>query len=118
MSTIERQKLPFTLARQNDHIALAKAIKSDVDVAHQKVTDIGEGVAKLRPSEKRHKIHLWLAGPDPSSNYNSALKKRHRGTGSWLIENDAFRDCKQDPGHDSIICLYGIPDCGATILWC
>ncbi len=116
LSTIERQKLLFTLARQNDHIGLAKAIRGEVQAVQQRVNKIAEGVARLNLCEKHHKLRLWLSGPDPSSNYNMALRKRHGGTGSWLINNDVFRDWKQDLGPGSIIWLYGIPGCGKTIL--
>ena len=116
LGTIERQKLLFTLARQNDHIALTKAIKSETETVHKKTAETGEGVARLELSDKQHKIRLWLSGVDPSLNYNRALRKRHKGTGNWLIEDDIFRDWKQDPGSDSIIWLYGIPGCGKTIL--
>ena len=116
LGTIERQKLLFTFARQNDHIALTKAIKSDIETVHNKVDEIGEGVARLVLSDWHHKFRLWLSGVDPSMNYNRALRKRHAGTGNWLIEDAIFRDWKQDPGSDSIIWLYGIPGCGKTIL--
>ena len=116
LSTIERQKLFFSLARQNDHIALTKAIKGDVESVQKKIDKIGEGVAKVQCSEMHEKIRQWLAGPDPSSNYNNALRKRHRGTGSWLTKNDVFHSWKQDPGSGSMIWLYGIPGCGKTIL--
>ena len=116
LSTIERQKLLFSLARQNDHIALTKAIKGDVEAVHTKIDMIGEGVARLQCSAKHDNIRQWLAGPDPSSNYNIALTKRHGGTGSWLLGNDVFRSWKQDPGSGSMVWLYGIPGCGKTIL--
>ena len=116
LSTIERQKLLFSLARQNDHVALTKAIKGDVEAVHIKIDVISEGVARLQCSAKHDKIRQWLAGPDPSSNYNNALRKRHGGTGSWLTKNDVFRSWKQDPGSGSMIWLYGIPGCGKTIL--
>ena len=116
LGTIERQKLLFTLARQNDHIALTKAIKSETGTLHKRTDEIGEGVARLELSDKQHKIRFWLSGADPSLNYNRALRKRHEGTGSWLINGDVFLDWKQDQGSDSIIWLYGIPGCGKSIL--
>ena len=116
LGTIERQKLLFTLARQNDHIALTKAIKSDFDTINNKIDEIGKGVARFELSDRHHKIRLWLSGVDPSLNYNRALRKRHEGTGTLLVEDDVFRDWKQDAGSDSIIWLYGIPGCGKTIL--
>ena len=116
LGTIERQKLLFTLARQNDHMALTKAIKSDFDTLHNKIDEIGEGVARIELSDRHHKMRLWLSGVDPSLNYNRAVRKRHKGTGNWLIEHDVFRDWKRNPDSDSIIWLYGIPGCGKTIL--
>ena len=116
LGTIERQKLLFTLARQNDHITLTKAIKSETRTLLKKTDEIGEGVARLELSDKQHKIRLWLSGVDPSLNYNRALRKRHEGTGSWFINGDVFLDWKEDLGPDSIIWLYGIPGCGKSIL--
>ena len=116
LGSIERQKLLFTLARQNDHIKLTEAIKSDVETVHRKVHEISEGMAQLDLSDKHHKIRRWLSGPDPSLNYNRALQKRHGKTGSWLFGHGGFRDWKQDPGPSSVIWLYGIPGCGKTIL--
>lgn len=116
LSTIERQQQLFTLARQNDHITLAKAIKSDLESIHEKVDEIGKGVAKLRFSDKHHNIRRWLSGPDRSSNYNKALQKRHGRTGSYVFENVGFQDWKQDPGPSSCFWLYDIPGCGKTIL--
>lgn len=116
LGTIERQKLLFTLARQNDHISLAKAIKSDVETVHERIDEIAEGVVKLHSSDKHHDICRWLSGPDPSSNYNQALQKRHARTGSWLLDNVGFRDWKHDPGPSSVFWLCGIPGCGKTIL--
>ena len=116
LNIVERQKLLLALARQNDHIALTKAIKGDVKSVHDTVNGISEGLVTLGLSDKHHRIRLWLSGPDPSSNYNRALERRHSGTGSWLIGNETIRDWELDQGPSSIIWLYGIPGCGKTIL--
>ena len=50
--TIERQKSLFDLARQNDHIALSKAIKGGVDSLHTRVDEINDGILDLRVSEQ------------------------------------------------------------------
>ena len=60
------------------------------------------------------RIIEWLDGPDPSANYNRALKDRNPKTGSWFIESSAFADWKARRG--SLIWLHGIPGCGKTIL--
>ncbi|KAM0802159.1 ankyrin repeat-containing domain protein, partial [Usnea florida] len=60
------------------------------------------------------KIVDWLAAPDPSTNYNRALKDRNPKTGSWFIEGSAYIGWKTTPG--SFLWLYGTPGCGKTIL--
>lgn len=59
------------------------------------------------------RIHRWLEGPDPSTNYNKALK-RHPNTGNWFIESGAFVRWKAE--RHSFLWLYGIPGCGKTML--
>lgn len=59
------------------------------------------------------RIIEWLDGPDPSTNYNRALKTRTPKTGSWFIESKAYADWKNTP---SLLWLHGIPGCGKTVL--
>ncbi len=56
----------------------------------------------------------WLNGPDPSTNYNKAIKDRNPKTGSWFIRSSAYTDWKATRG--SFLWLHGIPGCGKTIL--
>ena len=56
----------------------------------------------------------WLNAPDPSTNYNKALKERNPKTGSWFIESSIYADWKATRG--SFLWLHGIPGCGKTIL--
>ena len=65
-------------------------------------------------ASEQSKIIEWLAAPDPSTNYNRALKDRNPKTGLWFIESSAYADWKSTPG--SFLWLYGIPGCGKTIL--
>jgi Cdc6-like AAA superfamily ATPase len=55
-----------------------------------------------------------LSAPDPSTNYQKALKLRQADTGLWLLESDAYTDWKTSV--TSPLWLYGIPGCGKTIL--
>jgi ankyrin repeat protein/Cdc6-like AAA superfamily ATPase len=60
------------------------------------------------------KIHKWLSAPDPSTNYQKALKQRQDGTGLWFLESEQFTSWKIEAA--SCLWLYGIPGCGKTIL--
>jgi Cdc6-like AAA superfamily ATPase len=60
------------------------------------------------------KIHQWLSAPDPSVNYQKALKQRQHDTGLWFLEGEQYASWKTDAA--SFLWLYGIPGCGKTIL--
>ena len=111
---IERQKVLFTLARQNDHIALSRAIRGDVKNIHGEIRMASERLVDLQMSEKHKEVHRWLAAPDPSSNYSAAVERRCGSTGDWFLESDIYRDWLSTPG--ALLWLYGIPGCGKTIL--
>ncbi|KAF7506336.1 hypothetical protein GJ744_011909 [Endocarpon pusillum] len=114
LNSIERQKTLFNLARQNDHIALSKAIKGDIARLRSTVGEVDKNVARLQIDSHHETIRRWLAAPDPSINYNKALRDRHARTGTWFIESKIFADWKSVPAL--FLCLYGIPGCGKTIL--
>jgi len=64
--------------------------------------------------EKLVNIPRWLAAPDPSPNYQKALKQQQAGTGCWFLDSEKYKNWKTDDA--SFIWLYGIPGCGKTIL--
>ena len=114
LNTIERQKALFSLAQQNDHIALSRAVAASIGTVHQRVDKFSVGVTDLQIGEKQKKIRRWLSAPDPSSNYNKALRSRQGGTGEWFFKTDAYRDWLSKPGY--LLWLHGIPGCGKTVL--
>ncbi|PQE33805.1 ankyrin repeat protein [Rutstroemia sp. NJR-2017a WRK4] len=59
------------------------------------------------------KIRQWLSAPDPSINYQKALKVRQADTGSWFIQSDIYKIWKTEACS---VWLHGIPGCGKTIL--
>lgn len=60
------------------------------------------------------KIYQWLAGIDPSSNYQQALRQRQGKAGLWLIDSEDYRKWKTE--SSSFLWLHGIPGSGKTIL--
>ncbi|KAF2728034.1 hypothetical protein EJ04DRAFT_569878 [Polyplosphaeria fusca] len=60
------------------------------------------------------KIRQWLSAPDPSTNYQKALKLRQADTGLWFLESDAYTRWKKIA--TSPLWLHGIPGCGKTVL--
>src|SRR5215469_8047888 len=64
--------------------------------------------------EKLVEIRQWLAAPDPSVNYQKALKQRQADTSLWFLESEPYSRWKSEGA--SFLWLYGIPGCGKTIL--
>ncbi|EXK76369.1 hypothetical protein FOQG_18887 [Fusarium oxysporum f. sp. raphani 54005] len=60
------------------------------------------------------KIERWLSPSDYSTNANLARKRRHPGTGTWLINSPAFQEWKL--GSRQHLWLYGLAGAGKTVL--
>ncbi|KAH9885699.1 ankyrin repeat-containing domain protein [Xylariomycetidae sp. FL2044] len=65
-------------------------------------------------SDHRRELNRWLAAPDPSSNYQSALKRRNTETGLWFVNSEGLSTWMRTPC--SFFWVYGIAGCGKTIL--
>ncbi|KAJ6780228.1 hypothetical protein PWT90_01955 [Aphanocladium album] len=76
--------------------------------------EIRAGVQDLQESGHFDDTRRWLRAPDPSTNLSKARQLYQPGTGQWLLQGDAYRSWKRDPG--SFLWLYGIPGCGKTVL--
>ncbi|KAH7903380.1 hypothetical protein BJ138DRAFT_1194414, partial [Hygrophoropsis aurantiaca] len=71
-------------------------------------------VKEIVRNQEDEKILQWLAAPDPSVSYNTALEKRSVGTGSWFLNGEKFSEWKTKA--DVPLWISGIPGCGKTVL--
>lgn len=110
LQDIERFKGTLNLTMNADHIILTQKMQEGQEQGFQ---SLNQTLSSSRDDQRYQNILRWLSAPDPSSNYNSALKKRHIDTGLWFINSQQFRDWKV--GKDAFLWLYGIPGCGK--LW-
>ena len=63
------------------------------------------------------RVNSWLIAPDPWAKYQETLKRRHPGTGAWLVkDSERFFDWRSRSG--SFLGLHGIPGCSKTVLSC
>ncbi|KAL8761805.1 MAG: hypothetical protein Q9194_007643 [Teloschistes cf. exilis] len=114
LATTERLKTLFSLARQNDHIALSKDIRSGIQTMNKEFNEITVGITNIQITERHKKIRQWLNASDPSLNYNRALKDRQVNTGGWFLTSNSYVKWLSKSG--SLLWLYGILGCGKTIL--
>ncbi|KAL5610522.1 hypothetical protein FOBRF1_006639 [Fusarium oxysporum] len=71
-------------------------------------------VMSMASDHRFAKIKGWLSPPDCSTNANLARKRRHPGTGIWLLNSPVFQEWKL--GSRQHLWLYGLAGCGKTIL--
>ncbi|CAF3557462.1 unnamed protein product [Fusarium graminearum] len=76
--------------------------------------ETNHAVMSMASDHRFAKIERWLSPPDYSTNANSARKRRHPGTGAWLLNSPAFQEWKL--GSRQHLWLYGLAGCGKTIL--
>ncbi|KAI0410715.1 ankyrin repeat-containing domain protein [Xylaria grammica] len=76
--------------------------------------DVRSEIKDLNARDSNTGLRDWLSPPDPSTNLNKALKKRHQGSGQWLLRCKVYSTWKAT--QSSILWLNGIPGCGKTIL--
>ncbi|KAJ3833292.1 hypothetical protein F5878DRAFT_633095 [Lentinula raphanica] len=55
-------------------------------------------------SDEEKKLHDWLAAPDSSITYATALNKKVAGTGQWILEDPVYLKWKEE---GSILCIQG-----------
>ncbi|KAF4631653.1 hypothetical protein G7Y89_g6473 [Cudoniella acicularis] len=69
----------------------------------------------LLAAERRRKLLSRLSNINCQFRHRRLRDARHPGTGIWLTEGEAYRNwvsCEQS----SILCCYGIPGCGKSVL--
>jgi len=81
---------------------------------HEKTPMINSRNGDQDRAARVEKIYQWLAGIDPLSNYQQALRQRQGKTGLWLIDSEEYRKWKNE--SSSFLWLHGIPGSGKTIL--
>ncbi|KAJ4078218.1 hypothetical protein NW760_015285 [Fusarium oxysporum] len=71
-------------------------------------------VMSMASDHRFAKIEGWLSPPDYSTNANLARKRRHPGTGAWLLNSPVFQEWKL--GTRQHLWLYGLAGGGKTVL--
>ncbi|KAK1958640.1 purine and uridine phosphorylase, partial [Colletotrichum sublineola] len=89
-------------------------VRNNLSSIHEDMIRTKTIVMASRNDQHVEKLHRWLSPADPSTNATRARERRHAGTGSWLLENDAFREW--EAGKRQHLWLYGLAGCGKTVL--
>ncbi|KAE9570980.1 hypothetical protein CGMCC3_g12946 [Colletotrichum fructicola] len=109
-----RQIPPNRVEAEKPIGAILGQIQEDLGCVHQDVIRTKAAVIASRNDQHVEKLHRWLSPADPSTNAMRARECRHAGTGSWLLQNAAFREW--EAGQRQHLWLYGLAGCGKTVL--
>lgn len=77
---------------------------------HQTVESLRDGQLDRR----RNEVLEWLTPTDYATQQRDHLRRRHAGTGQWLLDSDVFGSWLSEPGQ-TLLCP-GIPGAGKTIM--
>ncbi|KAL7755413.1 hypothetical protein ACKLNR_014511 [Fusarium oxysporum f. sp. zingiberi] len=91
-----------------------KAISEVLNSIESTGNETKHTVMSMASDRRFAKTERWLSPPDYSTNANLARKRRHPGTGTWLLNSPAFQEWKL--GSRQHLWLYGLAGCGKTIL--
>jgi hypothetical protein len=110
------QKLDEDIDETVSHLSLTLQVLQQKSIGN--VQDDIEDAKSLLELVRAHQISSairdWLKAPDASIEYNSACKKRHPGTGLWLVKGSPFSSWLENP--NSFLWLYGFAGCGKSVL--
>ncbi|KAJ5608405.1 hypothetical protein N7537_005024 [Penicillium hordei] len=93
---------------------------ADSQESHRLVDDWHNAEVQYESLRRSRTVFNWLRAPDVDGNqYNlTQTRANNPGTGSWLLDNQAFKDWF-DPNYPKIpplLWLNGIPGAGKTVL--
>jgi ankyrin repeat domain-containing protein 50 len=109
LGRLEKLKSEFYTALAGDTAILTDSIQDTVE-------EVRETVQDMKAAEEKNRILMWLDGPDPSINHNSAKSKREPGTCEWLVASKDFTSWFNTPATSQLLWLHAFPGAGKTIL--
>lgn len=108
--------LDETVDEVASHLALALQMlqQKSTDRVQDNTEEIKSLLELVRADQISQGIRSWLQAPDAAVNYNEACKKRHDGTGLWLVYGPVFSSWRTKP--NSFLWLNGFAGCGKSVL--
>jgi hypothetical protein len=116
---LEAGKIEATIQKLGEHkisfiLALAGQSAVDDELMKKSIDDIKSTVDDIQAKQLHDRILAWLQGADPSTNHNTAQKKKESGTCEWLIRSKQFQSFTE--GENQLMWLHGIPGAGKAVL--
>jgi hypothetical protein len=111
---MERLKSLIMYALTDDLFTLSQVIHHQLATLKKKTIQSDVSVQKVRAYVDKDRLSGWLKTPNPSTNFQVALEKRHQETGLWLITGQQYNEWKTS--SHAFMWIHGKAGCGKTIL--
>ncbi|KAF2809376.1 uncharacterized protein BDZ99DRAFT_531589, partial [Mytilinidion resinicola] len=98
------------------YTALAGDAATQTVLIHDTMEEVRKTVQEMKAAEEKARILMWLDGPDPLSNHDSAKSKRDLGTCEWLVDSENFTSWFNTSATSQLLWLHAFPGAGKTIL--
>ncbi|KAI1414763.1 hypothetical protein F5Y13DRAFT_197313 [Hypoxylon sp. FL1857] len=93
---------------------LSEVLSEGFYTVNKQLVDIRALLGKEDGEKYVEKLTSWLSPTDPIPKFNSALRVRQPGTGSWFLQDKRYEEWKTK--KNSFLWLNGSIGCGKTIL--
>lgn len=105
----------------NDAVSQLTARTASIDLHNKTIesntTKTASAVQRLLTEhevEALDKILRWISAPDPTLEFDAAIRKRHPGSGQWFLDSREYASLKS--GHTQRLWLYGKAGCCKSVL--
>ncbi|KAL6410100.1 hypothetical protein AUP68_06511 [Ilyonectria robusta] len=105
---------PNKIEAERQISAVVESLQEKLDRMHSTADETKNAVITIKSNYHLANLERWLSPPDPSTNARLARARRHRDTGTWLLDSPAYKEWKL--GTRRHLWLYGLAGCGKTVL--
>ncbi|KAI8663473.1 hypothetical protein NCS57_00948400 [Fusarium keratoplasticum] len=109
-----RQIPPNKIEAERPIGEVLNSIQGSLDRVLSTANKTRDAIVTITSDTHLARVERWLSPPDYSTNAKLARKRRHSGTGTWLLDSPAFQEWKR--GARRHLWLYGLAGCGKTVL--
>ncbi|VUC26335.1 unnamed protein product [Clonostachys rosea] len=96
------------------NVEAEKRLSEVIHDVQEQIHGIQTTVMKTEKRAQLDKLRIWLAAPDPSTNFEHSRNLCWKETGQWFLDTEQYSRWKAE--KQSFLWLHGIPGCGKTIL--
>jgi hypothetical protein len=104
------------LSHQFEHLQLSREIQDTLERIEQSCANHDAQRERDGQDDLRRRIADWICAEDSEQKHRTMQSIRVPDTGTWLLENEAFRRWEAREGSSNVFWCHGHPGSGKTVL--